>query len=195
MSTLAGFDLGSVAHVARFFHFRWGPPVLHALVAARGAKLVTLANRIEADRKSVRRALDSLIEMGLARRNSGHGHPMRPEYLPTHAGKQIAAAWMRLELALRRCGAEELGKTKWPVPVLILVAGGAARFGEMVDACDGLTPRALAIALRTLTRQSLVARSLHDGFPPWVLYQLRSASAELQLELANLIGAFERLRA
>jgi DNA-binding HxlR family transcriptional regulator len=190
MSTLAASKLKSAPDIARFFHFRWSPPALDVLATAGGAKLVTIAARVGAERKSVRRAMDALVESALARRNIGHGHPMRPEYLPTPLGKRVAAAWSAVDLGLRRLGAEEVAQAKWPVPVLVLMAAGAERFGEMLDACDGLTPRALAHALRVLVERQLAERRLRDGFPPWVSYRL--AATGLLPELTALIHAFAR---
>ncbi len=136
--------------------------------------------------------MDALVKSGLARRNTGHGHPMRPEYLPTPQGDRVARAWSALDLALRRLGAEDAGHAKWPVPVFVLIAAGVERFGEMLDACDGLSPRALAQALRVLVKRGLAARTLHDGFPPWVSYRVNPAANALLPELVGLARAFGR---
>ena len=46
-------------------------------------------NRLGVGRESLRATLDALRELGLVQPTPGHGHPMRPEYLLTAAGRDF----------------------------------------------------------------------------------------------------------
>jgi DNA-binding HxlR family transcriptional regulator len=70
-------------------HHRWNIPVIAELYRRSGAKYVTLVNSLDVSRASLSTSLNDLIDQGLVRRNTGHGHPMRPEYLLTEDGLVI----------------------------------------------------------------------------------------------------------
>src|SRR5947208_12763974 len=82
----------STAELIELFHHRWAPPALALLGERGGARFVELQRRLDVGRESLRRALDSLLDAGLARRNEGYGHPLRPEYVLTAKGRRAARA-------------------------------------------------------------------------------------------------------
>ena len=87
--------------LAELFHRRWAVPILAELHRDRGAKFVTLAYRLSASQTAVRQTLDELIQRGFVRRNSGYGHPLRPEYLLTSRGDRLAPECTTLHDALK----------------------------------------------------------------------------------------------
>ena len=85
-----------------FFHHRWTAPILAELHRTNGAKFITLVGRLSIPRETLIRTLRVLIRSGWVRRNPGHGHPLRPEYLPTARGRTLGGACERLMFELRR---------------------------------------------------------------------------------------------
>jgi DNA-binding HxlR family transcriptional regulator len=165
-------------------HHRWAVPVLAVLHADEGAKVVTLGRRLGASRDTLLRTLAGLAERGLAVRNPGHGHPLRPEWIPTAAGRELGPWCARLWERVRRLGLEDVGFRKWSLPCLDALAGGARRFSELEARLAGITPRALSAALGSLEDEGLVARRVRQGRPPATVYALTPRGRRL----APLLG-------
>jgi DNA-binding HxlR family transcriptional regulator len=151
------------ARLATLFHRRWALPVVAELHRGRGAKLVTLINRLEASPGSVRAALDHLQDAGWVIPNPGYGHPMRPEYILTPAGVALAPACCDLDAALLRLDLRAIGLRKWSMPTLNTLRAGPARFTEIRADLPGVTDRALSLALGDLQEGELALRAQGEG--------------------------------
>jgi DNA-binding HxlR family transcriptional regulator len=150
-------------------HHRWALPVLAEIERTRGSRFATLTGRLGVSGESLRRTLRALSAAGLVQRNPGYGHPLRPEYVFTAAGRKLGPRAASLVAALR--GHEETALKKWSLPVLA-VLDGPRRFSELRAALPDATPRALALALKELQADGLVHRTVHDAYPPAVVYEL-----------------------
>jgi DNA-binding HxlR family transcriptional regulator len=159
----------STEELIALLHHRWSVPVLVALYKERGARFVRLVKLLRVGRESLTRALTALIELGLVRRNPGYGHPARPEYLLTGRGAELAPLLAALLVELEELRLDEVALRKWSLPVLAALDGGR-RFSELRAALPGVTARALALTLKTLTEARLVERRIVDAFPPATLY-------------------------
>lgn len=156
----------STDELIELFHHRWAAPVLGLLAERGGARFVELQRRLDVGRESLRRALDTLIELGYVRRNEGYGHPLRPEYVLTPAGRGAAPVAVRVLAA----GDPDTLLRKWSVPVLAEL-GAERRFSELRAALPGVTPRALALALRDLEAARLIKREVRPTRPPSTVYR------------------------
>ena len=154
----------STESLIELFHHRWAAPALTLLAERGGARFVELQRRLGVGRESLRRALDGLIELGYVRRNEGYGHPLRPEYVITAAGRLAAPL-----AGAATAGADVLLR-KWSVPVLVALAEDR-RFSELRTLLPGVTPRALALALRDLEDAALVRREVLPTRPPSTVYR------------------------
>lgn len=148
---------------------------------------MTLQKRLGASRDSLQRALAALILEGLVRRNPGYGHPMRPEYLLTDSGRKVAALSAALVAQIERLGIAEIAWKKWSLPVVHALASAGGRFNRLQAELGGVTPRALAQALRDVERAGLVERLLIDGFPPRAEYALTEEGRRL-MDLATALA-------
>ncbi len=152
-----------------------------------GARLAVLCYDLDAGQGAVRQSLDHLIDLGLTARNTGHGHPLRPEYILTRRGAAVAPACaagddLRGGLRLR-----EAALRRWSLPALNTIADlSPARFTTIASRLDGITDRALSQTLKTLSAATLVARRVDDGFPPAPLYTLGRPGEELAPLVAQL---------
>lgn len=167
------------------FHNRWSVPILAELHRQRGSRFVTLARTLGLSRESLRRTLTALIEGGLVGRNPGYGHPLRPEYVLSKEGARIGADCLPLVEKLRRDGLEEIGLKKWSMPAVLALAGRPLRFSELRDRLEGVSPRALALALKDLEEAGLVDRRVTEDYPPATMYRLTKRGRPL----ARLVGA------
>lgn len=187
----ASFDI-----LASLFHHRWAVPALAELHrAGGGAKFITLLNRLGVSRPSLKRTLDHLVDAGWIKRNPGYGHPMRPEYLQTDAGRLVGPHCARLMRLLRRAGLEETGQRKWPLCIAALVGSGAHRFSEMRTALPDITARALTMALKNLQHAAMIERTVYDETPPVVEYTLSRRARTITDTLMQLARAADRARA
>lgn len=171
-------QLSPLQALAHLMHNRWALPLLAELHQTDGSKFVTLVHRLGISRDSLSRTLEALIAQGWVLRNTGHGHPLRPEYLLTPEGMLLGTPALRLLRELRARGLEEVGLRKWSLPVLLGVSQGQERFSELLRALPGVTNRALTLALKDLEEAGLLERA--------VGYRLTPAGLELAEEVRAL---------
>ena len=171
----------SIPDAIALFHHRWAAPILAELRRQKGSRFAALAGVLGVSRESLRRTLAALIELGLVARNPGYGHPLRPEYVLTARGEQVAQRCSRLLTALG--AAREVALRKWSLPVLLALRR-AGRFSELRNELPGITPRALAMALKDLQAAGFVERRVdEDAYPPTVVYAATSSARPLQRAL------------
>jgi DNA-binding HxlR family transcriptional regulator len=167
----------SIKLLIELFHHRWSAPVLAELERQKGSRFVALARTLRIPRDSLRRTLDSLAELGLVARNPGYGHPLRPEYVLTEAGRPVAQRCARL--VARLDGHADIALRKWSLPVLVALAR-PSRFSELRAELPGITARALAIALKDLEAAGLVERRVEPAYPPTAVYATTAGGRRLR---------------
>lgn len=138
-----------------------------------GAKFVTLANHLAVSRSSLSVSLEHLIDLGLVRRNTGHGHPMRPEYLLTKKGAAIGRGCMSLLTIVRRRDEIDAALRKWTIPLVATIGERSLRFNELRAVLHEATPRAITIGLKSLLQQNWATRTIIDDYPPAAGYELK----------------------
>ncbi len=126
---------------------------------------------------SLSRSLEELMAAGWVARNSGYGHPLRPEYVLTAAGRELADHCSTFQGLVGELDVVSVVYRKWSVPTLIAIEQGATRFNELRDEL-AITPRALSQSLDNLFAVKLVRQ--HDGYGNTVR-GTRIASAALSL--------------
>jgi DNA-binding HxlR family transcriptional regulator len=172
----------SIPELIALFHHRWAAPILAELARQKGSRFAALAGILGLSRESLRQTLSTLIDLGLVARNPGYGHPLRPEYVLTTRGRRVASRCTRLLEALDD-DARDVALRKWSLPVLVALRR-ASRFSELRDTLPGVTPRALALALKDLQGAGLVDRQVEDAYPPTTLYLPTPAARRLRRILA-----------
>jgi len=170
-------------------HHRWAIPVIAQVRRTGGSKLVTLINALTIPRATLSRTLDALIMLDFVMRNPGYGHPMRPEYLLTPFGEDVAPACMKLWDAILRCDLTDTAGKKWALPVLWAAGQGLERFTDLLACLPGLTPRALTLALTDLEEVGLLRRDVIDERPPGVRYTLTRKGRRLATPTNTLVEA------
>jgi DNA-binding HxlR family transcriptional regulator len=170
------------------FHNRWSVPILAELHRQRGSRFVTLARTLGMSGESLRRTLAALIEAGLVGRNPGYGHPLRPEYVLTTRGERIAGRSRPLVDLLRRRGLEDVGLKKWSMPVVYALSEEPLRFSELRERLEGISPRALALALKELEAAAIVERRVTEDYPPATSYRLAPDARRLASLVGELVG-------
>ena len=175
-----------LSHLAALFHRRWAIPVLAQLHKHRGAKVITLINRLGVSRESLHATLDELIEHGWIARNRGYGHPMRPEYLITRRGEKLGSTCVRLMAVLGGMDIQRIALRKWSMPITLALAGRVEHFGELKRILPGITSRALTLGLKELQRTGLIERRIVDQYPPTTSYHLTRRGRRLVPVLERL---------
>lgn len=169
-------------------------PIVATLYRERGCKFVTLLERLRSSRETLAQTLASLIANGLVMKNPGYGHPLRPEYILTPAGEALGEACIGAVAAVAQHRVVDVALKKWPMIVLIALGRGCTRFNELKDTLPGITPRALAGALRDLQKASLADRFVTEEYPPSALYHLTDLGQSLHPAMDTLATACEGLR-
>ena len=159
------------ADLRRLTAGRW---LLHlmALVGERqGARFAEMLS-LGLSRSMLTASLAQLIEVGWLRRNPGHGHPLRPEYVLTDAGRTIAAVAARVAAARQALDLPPDLLSRWALPAVRRLAEGPARFSALRAALAPVTPRALSLALKQMQAAGLIDRALEESYPPVAIYAL-----------------------
>ena len=151
---------------------RWLIPVLAGFNGQAGARFAELHRRIGLPRDSLARTLDKAGQQGWIMANPGHGHPLRPEWVVTEAGREavMAAGW--LSRCLMALAIPPTALTRWSLPAIKAMHDGADRFNLLLRALEPATPRAISQTLRALEDAGLVLRELEAGRPPSSRYCL-----------------------
>ncbi|MFC2173584.1 winged helix-turn-helix transcriptional regulator [Acidobacteriota bacterium] len=177
---------GDAKQLIKLLHHRWAVPVLAELRRSQGAKFITLVNRLNVSRDSLRHTLSALIENAWVVRNPGYGHPLRPEYLLSPAGEKLAPWCHRIMVVLTRLGIEDIALRKWSLPVILALREGLERFSEVKKFLPGMTPRSLTLTLKQLEQSGLVNRFVSDGYPPSSHYRLTARGRKISAILVGL---------
>jgi DNA-binding HxlR family transcriptional regulator len=77
--------------------------------------------------------------------------------------------------------------SKWGVLVLLALAQGTLRWGELRRTVEGISEKMLASTLRTLERDGFVSRDAHPVIPPRVDYALTDRGRALTDRLQPLM--------
>jgi DNA-binding HxlR family transcriptional regulator len=158
---------------------RWAVALMADLAAHKGARFVELINRLGLPRDSLVRTLEAMKVAGWVIPNPGHGHPLRPEYILSEAGAQIAAGAGEIARAQVELGIAPGSLTRWGLPLVRAIVLGHARFNALSRILVDASPRALSQGLSSLADQSLITRELVDARPPVSLYGLTPGGALL----------------
>ena len=144
-----------------------------------GIRFVVLLHTLGASRDSLHSALASLVTLGLIARNPGYGHPLRPEYVLTEAGRGSAPACARFCKGVAAARIDQVGFRKWTAVLLVALLEGKTRFNGIQQALCGVTPRALTTALRAMDDAGLIRRHIDHGYPPRAEYILSTTGRRL----------------
>lgn len=167
---------------------RWLMPLL-ALAGERGGlRFAEAVRRLGLSRGIARSSLDALVEGGWLVRNTGHGHPLRPEYLLTERGRERSRWCERVLLVRDQVGLAPETLTRWTLPLISELAPGEARFSGLKAALRPVSPRALSLTLKSAIGLGLIDRRLEESFPPKPFYALAARGQPLAEAMANCPG-------
>lgn len=163
----------------RLMSGRWLMPLLARLDEESGSRFAALQAGLGLSRSALSASLAQLAEAGWVRRNSGHGHPLRPEYVLTRSGEPVAAFCRRVMAQREWLGLEPGQLSRWSLPIVTQLDRREARFSGLRNALAPVTPRALSLTLKQMLSVRLVDRSLEDDFPPIPIYALSGRGRSL----------------
>ncbi|GGX59488.1 winged helix-turn-helix transcriptional regulator [Streptomyces minutiscleroticus] len=76
---------------------------------------------------------------------------------------------------------------KWSLLVVRNLRQGPRRFTELKRAVDGISQRMLTVTLRSLERDGILTRTVHNVMPPHVSYELTPLGRTLREATAPLL--------
>jgi DNA-binding HxlR family transcriptional regulator len=163
---------------------RWFAPLLALASREEGVRFATLVARLGISRSMLAGTLDQLLRQGWLMRNPGHGHPLRPEYILTEAGRPVAAWCERVMEEKRHLGLDHGRLGRWSLPLVARLDRRWAQFSWLQAQLGPISPRSLSLALKQLLEVGLADRRLEDAFPPKPLYGLTTRGQRLARAMA-----------
>jgi DNA-binding HxlR family transcriptional regulator len=173
----------SDADLRRLTAGRWLLPLMALVEARQGARFAEMLAALGLSRSMLGASLTQLIEAGWLQRNPGHGHPLRPEYVPTEAGRPLAALAGQVTGVRDALGLSPDTLSRWALPAIRQLTDQPARFSTLRAALAPVTPRALSLALKQMQAAGLVDRALEERYPPIAIYSLTGRGARLAAAL------------
>jgi DNA-binding HxlR family transcriptional regulator len=158
---------------------RWFVPAMEMAAEEDGFRLAALLHRLGISRSMVRRVVDQLLAHGWIVPNPGHGHPLRPEFIPTAEGKRIGLWCAQVMATRRRLKLEPAHLGRWSLPVLGRMGHEWRRFSELEQELEPISPRALSMTLKQLVGHRLAIRRLQESYPPTAFYGATDRGLEL----------------
>lgn len=76
---------------------------------------------------------------------------------------------------------------KWSLLVVRQLRNGPRRFTQLKKAVDGISQRMLTVTLRSLERDGVLTRTVHEVMPPHVSYELTEMGVTLREVTAPLL--------
>ena len=151
---------------------RWAVALIATLAERKGGRFIELLHALGTSRESLSRTLEACTVAGWVMRNPGFGHPLRPEYILTKAGFQIASLCQSIDQTRRDIGLGTTSLSRWSLPIIQRIDLGASRFNMIGREIIEANPRALTQSLKSLIGQKLITRTIVDAYPPVPEYGL-----------------------
>ncbi len=170
-------------------HRRWNVPLLAQFHEHPQVKFVTLAKALGCSRSALSASLQALADLGLIRRNQGHGHPMRPEYLLEPDAVDLATTCADVHQTLNAWRHRELGYRKWTLPLVLATGHDERRFADLRHLLSPITARALALSLKDLERERWLCRRVHNRYPPEPRYALGQPGKTIYRLVNRMVAA------
>jgi DNA-binding HxlR family transcriptional regulator len=163
-------------------------PIVATLHRDGRLRFADLARRLAASRDTLTETLTRLEASGVVTHEAGVS---RPHYCLTPVGERLGDAALATVEAIRRTDLLPIALKKWPMLVAVAIGRGATRYNEMKAMLPGITPRALALALKDLEAAGLVDREVSHSYPPAARYSLSPRGTQLFPVLDRLCVAAE----
>ncbi len=150
--------------------------LMHEGVVGKPAPLIAASG---AGRTAFTQSLNHLIELELLARNPGHGHPLRPEFILTEKGIELAAMAHRIQPLAARDSNSLLLRKAWTLPVLA-VSREPKFFSQIKRDLGSITDRALSQSLKHLQSHNWIERHVvAEMHPPRAHYRVINEGAEI----------------
>ncbi len=144
-----------------------------------------LNSRLGASRETLSQTLDDLCTNGVVARPPVR----RGTYSLTEAGKLVGETCGGAVDVVLRTETLQVALKKWPMLVLTAAGRGGRRYGELAEMLPGVTPRALAGALKDLEGAELVTRTITPGAGRAPAYELTDRGQLMFPALDALVSA------
>jgi len=165
--------------------YGWSVPILAAIADGTVARSGPLVSKTGGSRGGVEKAIQGLIDLKVMRRNPGHGHPLRPEFMLTEFGKPLAEGARLLYREAYAMNAENLIRKRWALPVVRTLENHST-FSGLRRVLSPITDRALSLSLKDLDGHRLISRKVKDGNPPVPEYTLTRRGRKLVQRVKGL---------
>ncbi len=158
---------------------RWCLTALALIASGVHTRVSPVAHAAGCGRTAMTASFERLLELGLMVRSPGHGHPLRPEFMLSTEGREIAKWALQLETRIVDNVDRRRVRRAWALPILSELHE-PRRFNELRKALKPITDRALTLALTDCVDAGWIERIVDaDTSPPAVSYRAIGKGAEI----------------
>ena len=148
----------------------WAIQILAYFHSENDPRISPIVHHLAASRTSISAALQHLVQLKYLRKNSGHGHPLRPAYVLSGKGKAVAEWAAELDKIMNESDWAVARRT-WSLPILRETIP-TSRYGEIRAELKPVTDRALSETLKVLGDNYWLDRIVDTNLsPPSVAYK------------------------
>lgn len=165
----------------------WALNVLALLYSGTLGRQASLLLATGAGRTALAQSLSHLVDLKLLERNSGHGHPLRPEYCLTVAGMEFAKMAEGINQVAGLSNDLFLLRRAWTIPILA-VSQKPIYFGQFKKHLGTITDRALSQSLKQLEECKWLDREIDISQRP-IRPLYRAANLGAQVSMAVGLSA------
>lgn len=165
----------------------WALPALAALKTGVSARVAPVAHATGAGRTAMGHTFTHLLDRDCIKRNPGHGHPLRPEFVLTDTGKRAATMASDLLSTVTNEDERAILRKAWTLPIFATLEG-KTRYADMRTLLSPITDRSLLLALKDMQAHQWVARSVDAvAAPPAVYYDLTPKGTAVQKIVSQIL--------
>ena len=147
----------------------WAIQILAYFHSGKDPRISPITHHFTASRTSITAAIQHLVQLKYLRKNSGHGHPLRPAYALSDKGKAVAEWAAELDKSMI-VSDWAIARRTWSLPIL-REAIPTSRYGEIRAELNPVTDRALSETLKMLGDNHWLDRIVDiEQSPPSVAY-------------------------
>lgn len=166
--------------------YKWSIPILSILNDKDGIGFNVLARDLQISKDTLNQTLKILTRDGYIERKNSLKTTQGIEIQLTTQGKRIAPSCGYFLNQSSRLRIHKVEALHWNLPIIAVLNEADYKFSDLKKTLNGITSRALTLALKNLLQENLILRRVKTTFPVTVKYSITEKGKRLYKSVNNL---------